>query len=109
MQIHRNYSFFFIDIDESMKYTRHLFRHFFGIFSLMRINEHGLQERENSRLYTKRPQCAGSGGHFVTASLVDTSPAMLVLVWGFAFAALLLFIEIAVHRVLKYRMKNKFI
>lgn len=64
----------------------------------MRINEHGLQERENSRLYTRKPKCSGGGGHFVTASLVDTGPAMLVLVYGYAIAAILLFSEILVKK-----------
>lgn len=70
---------------------------------MMRMNEHGLQYRENSRLYTKEPKCSGSGGNFVTASLVDTGPAMLVLVWGFGFALLLLFIEIALDRFIKQK------
>lgn len=65
---------------------------------MMRMHEHGLQDRENSRLYTKEPKCAGAGGHFVTASLVDTAPAMLVLLWGFGFALFLLVAEIAYKR-----------
>lgn len=64
----------------------------------MRINEHGLQERENARLYTRKPKCSGGGGHFVTASLVDTGPAMLVLVYGYAVAVILLVSEILVKR-----------
>lgn len=64
----------------------------------MRMHEHGLQDRENSRLFTKEPKCAGAGGHFVTASLVDTGPAMLVLIWGFGFALLLIVGEIVFHR-----------
>lgn len=63
----------------------------------MRIHEHGLQDRENSRLYTKEPKCAGAGGHFVTASLVDTMPAMFVLLWGFGSAIVMLLIEIALN------------
>lgn len=65
---------------------------------MMRIHEHGLQDRENSRLYTKEPKCTGAGGHFVTASLVDTGPAMLVLLWGFGFALVLLVAEIGYQR-----------
>lgn len=66
---------------------------------LMRINEHGLQDRENSRLYTRKPKsCSGGGGHFVTASLVDTGPAMLVLVYGYGVAIFLLISEILVKR-----------
>lgn len=74
---------------------------------MMRIHEHGLQDRENSRLYTKQPKCAGAGGHFVTASLVDTGPAMLVLLWGFGFALLLLFVEIALDRLKLKKRHNQ--
>ncbi|KAJ6643760.1 Ionotropic receptor 75a [Pseudolycoriella hygida] len=74
---------------------------------LMRINEHGLQERENSRLYTSKPKCSGGGGHFVTASLVDTFPAMLVLLYGYAIALILLISEILVKRFSSsYKSKN---
>lgn len=72
----------------------------------MRINEHGLQERENSRLYTRKPKCSGGGGHFVTASLVDTGPAMLVLVYGYVIAITLLMSEILIER-LRTALKSK--
>lgn len=68
---------------------------------LMRINEHGLQERENTRLYTRKPQCSGGGGHFVTASLVDTGPAMLVLVYGYVVAIVFLISEVLVKKFYK--------
>lgn len=75
----------------------------------MRINEHGLQDRENSRLYTSKPKCSGGGGHFVTASLVDTGPAMLVLVYGYAVAVFLLILEVLVKRfTVAFRLKRKF-
>lgn len=75
----------------------------------MRINEHGLQERENSRLYTSKPKCSGGGGHFVTASLVDTGPAMLVLVYGYCIAIILLISEISVKRFsVAFKSKWKF-
>lgn len=61
---------------------------------MLRMHEHGLQDRENSRLYTKKPKCNGLGGHFITASLVDTSPAILVLIWGIGFGIVALVLEI---------------
>lgn len=73
----------------------------------MRIHEHGLQDRENSRLYTKEPKCTGAGGHFVTASLVDTRPAMLILMWGFGFAVVLLLVEIALNRYRKAKLRKQ--
>lgn len=66
---------------------------------MIRMHEHGLQERENSMLYTKRPKCTGSGGNFITASLVDTKPALLVLVWGYLIAMCLFIIEILLKRL----------
>lgn len=76
----------------------------------MRINEHGLQERENSRLYTRKPKCSGGGGHFVTASLVDTGPAMLVLVYGYVFAIILLISEVLVKRLsVAFKSKTQFL
>lgn len=63
------------------------------------MREHGLQERENARLYTRKPKCGGSGGNFVTASLVDTKPAMLVLIWGMLFSFIVLGTELSVARL----------
>lgn len=63
------------------------------------MHEHGLQDRENSRMYTKKPKCAGRAGNFVTTSLVDTKPTLLVLLWGILFAFVTLLIEIAVNRL----------
>ncbi|XP_053687023.1 ionotropic receptor 75a-like [Sabethes cyaneus] len=54
---------------------------------LFRLNEHGIQYRENANFYTKKPKCTGGGGKFVPVSLVDTEPAILVIVWGAALAA----------------------
>lgn len=73
----------------------------------MRIHEHGLQDRENSRLYTKEPKCTGAGGHFVTASLVDTWPAMLILMWGCGFAVALLLVEIGLERYRKAKLRKQ--
>lgn len=68
---------------------------------MMRMREHGLQERENARLYTQKPKCGGSGANFVTASLVDTKPAMLVLVWGMLFSISMFGIEILYTKLRK--------
>ncbi|XP_055919470.1 glutamate [NMDA] receptor subunit 1-like [Eupeodes corollae] len=71
---------------------------------MMRIHEHGLQERENAILYTKKPKCTGGGGKFITASLVDTKPAILTLLWGYLFALAAIFFEILVYRqLMRYR------
>lgn len=68
-------------------------------FRLMRICEHGLAERENTRMYTKKPKCIGHTGNFITASLVDTKPALLILLWGILLAIVLLFVELGVEKL----------
>lgn len=35
-------------------------------FRLMRMHEHGLNSRENARMYTKKPRCVGTAGNFIT-------------------------------------------
>lgn len=74
---------------------------------MIRMHEHGIQERENSRLYTKRPKCSGSGGNFITASLVDTKPALLVLAWGYLFALCLFAIEILTKHLHCLKVKKE--
>lgn len=69
---------------------------------LMRIDEHGLSNRENIRMYTRKPRCIGHAGNFVTASLVDTKPALMVLLWGY----LITFVMIVVEFLAKY-LQNK--
>lgn len=70
------------------------------------MHEHGLQERENSRMYTKKPRCVGQAGGFITASLVDTKPALMVLLFGFLFAFCVLVTELLVHYGLKRRQRS---
>lgn len=49
---------------------------------MKRIQEHGLQGRENRLLYEKRPKCSGRESNFVSVSMVDCYPAFLVLFYG---------------------------
>lgn len=76
-------------------------------FSLMRIYEHGLAERENTRMYTKKPRCIGHTGNFITASLVDTKPALLILLWGILLAIVLLFVELSVEKMHAKKAQSK--
>lgn len=71
----------------------------------MRIHEHGLSDRENIRMYTKKPRCVGHTGNFVTASLVDTKPALLILIYGYASAFITLLIEFTIIYI-KRKMKT---
>lgn len=55
--------------------------------------EHGLQERENIKYYTKKPQCAGTGGKFISVSIIDVEPAIVLLCWGFGISFAVFVIE----------------
>lgn len=68
-------------------------------FRLMRMHEHGIAERENTRMYTKKPRCIGHTGNFITASLVDIKPAALILLWGYLIAFTGLLIEFSIKRI----------
>lgn len=76
-------------------------------FRLMRIVEHGLASRENTRMYTRKPRCIGHTGNFITASLVDTKPALLVLLWGYLLAFTVIAIEFTVKRLQQKRTLAK--
>ncbi|XP_039441637.1 ionotropic receptor 75a-like [Culex pipiens pallens] len=69
---------------------------------LFRLNEHGIQFRENANLYTKKPKCTGGGGKFVPVSLVDTEPAILVIVWGAGLSATVFTAELIWWKVYRW-------
>lgn len=60
---------------------------------MKRIQEHGLQYRENRLMYEKRPKCAAGGSNFVSVSMVDCYPALLILSYGASLALILLGFE----------------
>lgn len=63
---------------------------------MMRIHEFGLKQRENVRYFLTKPKCAGGGATFVSASLIDTAPVLVVLLWGFGIALSILICELIV-------------
>ncbi|CAH0579066.1 unnamed protein product [Chrysodeixis includens] len=65
---------------------------------LMRIQEHGLSDRENNLIYAKKPVCTSMGGSFGSVNMVDFYPVLLMLLYGMIFALALLAAEIFVHR-----------
>nr|QLI62102.1 ionotropic receptor 75q2 [Streltzoviella insularis] len=73
------------------------FKEMFKI-GLKRIQEHGLQSRENHLFYEKRPKCTGTGSNFVSVSIVDCYPAFLVLFYGALVSISLLIIEHLLHK-----------
>lgn len=72
---------------------------------MMRMHEHGLPDRENSKMYIKKPRCVGHTGNFITASLVDTKPALMILIWGTFIATIIFCIELLIHS--KYLFGNR--
>uniref|UniRef100_A0A182NHU3 Ionotropic glutamate receptor C-terminal domain-containing protein n=1 Tax=Anopheles dirus TaxID=7168 RepID=A0A182NHU3_9DIPT len=50
--------------------------------SLFKLREFGIQGREHTLLYTKKPRCVG-GSSFVPVSIVDVWPALVTLGWGY--------------------------
>ncbi|CAH2260940.1 jg17716 [Pararge aegeria aegeria] len=70
-----------------------------------RLQEHGLQNRENHLLYEKRPKCSGRQANFVSVSMVDCYPALLVLSYGALIALVVALLEILYHR--RYQIKDK--
>jgi glutamate receptor, ionotropic, invertebrate len=60
---------------------------------LLKLDELGLQERENSRLYTKKPRCVGQGTKFISVGLFDVQPAFLIYLYGLGVAFLCLSLE----------------
>ncbi|XP_053687299.1 uncharacterized protein LOC128736830 [Sabethes cyaneus] len=53
---------------------------------LFRLREFGIQDREHSMLYTRKPKCTG-GSSFIPVSIVDVWPALMLLGWGFGVSA----------------------
>lgn len=64
----------------------------------MRIQEHGLQQRENLRFFPTKPKCVGGGSNFVSASLIDTGPAILIFLWGMLVTVVVLGCEFIFSR-----------
>lgn len=54
--------------------------------ALFRLREFGIQDREHSMIYTRKPRCTG-GSSFIPVSIVDVWPALMLLAWGFGVSA----------------------
>ncbi|PZC86346.1 hypothetical protein B5X24_HaOG200843 [Helicoverpa armigera] len=64
----------------------------------IRIQEHGLTDRENRLAYAKKPVCSVMGSSFDSVNMVDFYPVCLMLLYGMILAFVLLVIEILAHR-----------
>nr|AST36235.1 putative ionotropic receptor IR75q.1 [Hedya nubiferana] len=65
---------------------------------LLRNAEHGLNDRVNRIMFSKKPVCTVRGGSFVSVSLVDCYPILLLLLYGMILGVLLLLAEVLHHR-----------
>lgn len=72
---------------------------------LLTLHEFGLQDRENSRLYTKKPKCSGHGAKFISVGLFDVEPAILIYLYG-VIAAFTVFTLEKLHH--KFKLKKFF-
>lgn len=71
----------------------------------MRLGEVGITNRENSRLYTKKPQCnTRNGGNFVNVGLVDIRAAITIFISGIIGSICICGFEILTH---KYLLKTR--
>lgn len=72
---------------------------------LMRLHEFGIQDRENARLYTKKPKCSGHAAKFISVGLFDVEPALLIHVYGVGLAVLTFALE-KLHQRFKPRFQR---
>lgn len=63
------------------------------------LHEFGLQDRENSRLYTKKPKCVGHSAKFISVGLFDVEPAILIFLYGVAAAVVAYLFEVLHHKL----------
>ncbi|XP_053674252.1 glutamate receptor 1-like [Anopheles nili] len=66
--------------------------------NLFKMREFGIQGREHTLLYTKKPRCVG-GSSFIPVSIVDVWPALVTLGWGYFLTATILIAEILWVRI----------
>lgn len=65
---------------------------------LVKLAETGLNDRQASRVYEKKPTCAGGGGKFISVGIVDVQPALLLLCWGIGIAMTIFALEFLMRR-----------
>lgn len=79
--------------------NEHFGSHFRNV-SIFRIRELGIQSRENAKLYTDKPTCSSKGQNFGSVRLIDCYAVWLVLGYGCALSAIILFMEFVTKRKL---------
>ncbi|XP_041767829.1 uncharacterized protein LOC121591427 isoform X1 [Anopheles merus] len=69
--------------------------------NLFKLREFGIQGREHTLLYTKKPRCVG-GSSFIPVSIVDVWPALVTLGWGY-----LLTVAVLIAELLWFRLRSR--
>ncbi|XP_060802880.1 ionotropic receptor 75a-like [Amyelois transitella] len=64
---------------------------------LQRSVEHGLIDRINRIIFSKKPQCTNRGGQFISVNILDFYPILLMLLYGMVLSIVILLIEVVVH------------
>lgn len=72
----------------------------------MKIREHGLQQRERSRVYPDKPTCA-SGGNFGSVRWIDCYASVMILGCGGILSLITFGVEIVVKSKLTGTFRNK--
>ncbi|KAL4712321.1 hypothetical protein ACJJTC_004083 [Scirpophaga incertulas] len=63
-----------------------------------RIKEHGLCDREYRLIFASKPKCLSRGGNFISVSMIDFYPVLLMYLYGIILAFFLLFVEIVIYK-----------
>lgn len=71
----------------------------FIFFSLAKLLENGLHERQSSRIFEKKPICVSRGGKFVSVGIIDVQPALLLICWGFGISISIFATEFLLRRL----------
>uniref|UniRef100_A0A6P7FKM0 Ionotropic receptor 75a-like isoform X1 n=1 Tax=Diabrotica virgifera virgifera TaxID=50390 RepID=A0A6P7FKM0_DIAVI len=70
-----------------------------------KLLESGIQKREVSLIYTKRPVCISRGSSFISVSLVDCYSAIVVLAGGVVASVIIWILEVLSHKRIFIRCK----
>ncbi|KAK9879945.1 hypothetical protein WA026_008455 [Henosepilachna vigintioctopunctata] len=73
---------------------------------MRRLREHGIQSREASRLYTKKPICNVNNGSFVNVGLRECYFVFIIFVVGVLLSLIITVVENIMQKYLKAKLKT---
>lgn len=65
---------------------------------MRKMQEFGLQKREFTKVYSKKPTCSSAGHNFESVGLIDCYFAFMLFVCGIILAVVMLFLEISAKK-----------